>query len=125
MASQQRHTRIEWGFLAAMVVLCSVLTVLQYRWTGELAHAEVMRLRGNLGEQSQLLVRDFDDELTVACTQLTPTGNEIDDLGRDAAYAERLRKWLATNPRPIFSRLAVAIAGRQWRQSAHARSENG
>ena len=105
------QTRIEWGFLAAMVVLCGALTALQYHWTGELAHAEVARLRGNLSEQSQLLTRDFDDELTKACTQLPPTGSEIDDAGRDAAYAERVRKWLATNPRPMFSRLAVAVPG--------------
>ena len=105
----QRQTRIEWAFLAAMVVLCSGLTALQYRWTGELARAEVVRLRANLGEQSQLVVRGFDDELAAAGTQLPPSGSEIDELGRDAAFAERLRKWQATNPRPIFSRLAVAV----------------
>ena len=107
MASHQRQTRTEWAFLAALVVLCGALTALQYRWTGALARAEEARLRSNLNEQSQLLGRDFDDELTRACTQLTPTGNEIDELGRDAACADRLRKWLATNPRPMFSRVAV------------------
>ncbi len=90
-----------------MVLLCGALTVLQYRWTGELARAEVARLRKNLNEQAQLLTRDFDDELAHASAQLTPTGGEIEDHGRDAAFAERLAKWNATNPRPIFSRMAV------------------
>jgi signal transduction histidine kinase len=107
MASHQRQTRTEWAFLATLVVLCGALTALQYHWTGELARAEEARLRSNLNEQSQLLARDFDDELTSACAQLTPTGNEIDELGRDTAFADRLRKWLATNPRPVFSRMAV------------------
>src|SRR4051794_29206947 len=62
MQFTQRQTLLEWGFLAAMVGLCSGLTALQYRWTGELAHAEVQRLRGNLTGQSQLLAQDFDNE---------------------------------------------------------------
>ena len=105
----QRQTRIEWAFLAAMVVLCGGLTALQYHWTGELAQAEVVWLRSNLNEQAQLLARDFDEELATASTRLLPSGGEIDDLGRDAAFAERLRKWSATNPRPMFSHMAVAV----------------
>ncbi|HSI15990.1 MAG TPA: HAMP domain-containing sensor histidine kinase [Chthoniobacter sp.] len=104
-----RHTRIEWAFLAAMAVLCTGLSILQYHWTGELARAEIAQLRSNLNEQSRLLVQSFDDELTAASARLLPTPGEIDELGRDAAFAERWRKWQATNPRPIFSRMALAI----------------
>src|SRR4051794_9067606 len=88
MQFTQRQTLLEWGFLAAMVGLCSGLTALQYRWTGELARAEVQRLRGNLTGQSQLLAQDFDNELAAACTRLLPSASEIDDLGREAAAAE-------------------------------------
>jgi signal transduction histidine kinase len=106
-----RHTRIEWAFLAAMAVLCTGLSILQYRWTGELARAEIARLRGNLNEQAHLLVQSFDEELTAASVRLMPTATEIDELGRDAAFAERWRKWQATNPRAMFSRIAIAVPG--------------
>jgi len=109
MPLASRHTRIEWAFLAAMAVLCTVLSILQYRWTAELAHAEVAQLRGNLNEQSHRLAQSFDDELTAASVRLLPTAAEIDALGRDAAFAEHWRKWQATNPRPIFSRIALAV----------------
>lgn len=106
-----RHTRIEWAFLTAMAVLCTVLSILQYHWTGELARAEIAQLRSNLNEQSRLLTQSFDDELTATSTRLLPTAAEIEELGRDAAFAERWRKWQATNPRPIFSRMALAVPG--------------
>ena len=92
-----------------MVVLCATLTALQYRWTGALARAEMERLRGNLGEQTQQLARAFDAELTAGCAQLLPTAAEIDRLGREPAHAARLHQWLAGKPRPIFRRLAVAV----------------
>lgn len=109
MSPASRHTRIEWAFLAALAVLCTVLSLLQYRWTGELARAEIAQLRSNLGEQARLLTQNFDDELTAASTRLLPSIDEIDQLGREAAFAQRWRQWQATHPRPIFSRVALAV----------------
>ena len=65
---------------------------------GELAEAEVARLRRNLGEQqSQLLVQDFDEELSAACTKLVPTGTEFDEFGRDA-FTKRQRQVASDKP---------------------------
>jgi hypothetical protein len=50
-----RQNWIEWGFLAFLLVLCAVLTALQYRWTGEVSRAETARLRAALAGQAQAL----------------------------------------------------------------------
>jgi hypothetical protein len=50
-----RQNWIEWGFLAFLLVLCAVLTALQYRWTGEVSRAEAARLRAGLADQAQSL----------------------------------------------------------------------
>ena len=91
-----------------MLVLCAVLTALQYRWTGEIARAEAERLRANIAQPARELARAFDAELTAACTQLIPTSAETDAKGREAAQLDRVRRWLDTKPRPIFSRIAIA-----------------
>ena len=41
---------LESGFLLLLAVLCLVLLVIQYRWTGEISRAESLRLRASLGE---------------------------------------------------------------------------
>jgi hypothetical protein len=55
-----------------MFLLCAALTVMQYRWTGEVARAEAVRLRGKLDEQAQGVARAFDAELSSSCDQLIP-----------------------------------------------------
>ncbi|MEA3210590.1 MAG: hypothetical protein QOE70_3647 [Chthoniobacter sp.] len=109
MNPRPKHNYIEWGFVVLMVVLCATLTALQYRWTGEVARAEMTRLGGNLRDQAQLLGRAFDSEFTESCMDLLPTASELNELGREAAHVARFRKWAATNPRPIFSRIGVVV----------------
>jgi signal transduction histidine kinase len=107
--SLKKQNRIEWIFLAAMIVLCAILTAMQYRWTGEVARAEMERLRANIEAPAQQLCRAFDAELADACTQLLPTAAEVDAKGREAAHLDRFRNWIAAGPRPIFSRVAIAV----------------
>ena len=106
-----RQTRLEWVFLATVMVLCGALTALQCRWTGELARAEVKRLRDDLSDQSQRLTWGFDEELAEACARLLPSESEIEKLGRDAAFTARWHDWQSANPRPIFSRMTMAVPG--------------
>jgi signal transduction histidine kinase len=108
MPLRRKFNRIEWGLLAFLAAACAMLTSLQYQWTGEIAQAEAGRLRTNLEEQSQLLCRAFDAELSSNCRQFFVTRSEVEDLGRDAACLQRLREWLANGPRPMFRRIALA-----------------
>ena len=108
MNSRPKQSLIEWGFVAFLLVLCGILTGLQHRWTGEVARAEMTRLRGNLVEQAQALAREFDAELSAACDQLTPDRAEFAAQSREAAHLARFKEWQVTAPSPIFSRIALA-----------------
>jgi signal transduction histidine kinase len=97
------------GFL---LVLCIVLTVLQYRWTGDVSRAEAARLRAGLAEQVNSLANAFDVELARSCAALIPSRTELRETNCADAFAMRYREWRASNPRPIFRRVAVAVPTR-------------
>jgi signal transduction histidine kinase len=103
---------VEWGLVIFLLVLCGILTVLQYHWTGEVSRAEVTRLRGALSEQAQSLVRDFDSELAQSCRALLPGLSELNTQGREAAHVARLREWKSASPRPLFTRVAIVVPTR-------------
>ena len=113
MNARSQHPVIERGLVIFLLVLCGILTVLQYHWTGEVSRAEVTRLRSALSEQAQSLVRDFDSELAESCRALLPACAELDTQGREAAHVARLRQWKSANPRPIFARIAVVVPARE------------
>ena len=48
---------------AALLVLVGVLAVLQYRWLGQVSHAERVELRASLERRAQDMARDFDREV--------------------------------------------------------------
>lgn len=92
-----------------MVAACAVLSLLQYRWTGEVSRAEGDRLRANLQTQLRQVSRAFDSELNESIYELVPTAREIDEKGRDQAHLAELDRWLRRGRRTaIFSRMAVA-----------------
>lgn len=100
---------LEWGFLALLVGLCATLSVLQYQWTGDVSKAERARLRTSLDQQMAQLGTAFHRQLNFACNGLQPTAAELEPKVRDAAFAERYRRWAAVSPEAMFSRIAVAI----------------
>lgn len=104
-----RQGWIEWAFVSVLLALCLVLTLLQYRWTGEMSRAETERLRLGMTEQAQALTQAFDTELTEACSALIPSRAQLRDLGITNAVMTAHRDWRAMNPRPIFRRIAVAV----------------
>ncbi|MBC8168067.1 MAG: HAMP domain-containing histidine kinase [Bryobacteraceae bacterium] len=105
-----RQRWLDWSFVALMTILCAILSVLQYNWTGEVSKAESTRLRAGLNERLQRLVRDFDSELNEDCAELTPTAREIDQKGRESAHGDRFRQWvLRENREALFTRIAVAV----------------
>lgn len=96
-----------------LVVLCVILTGLQYRWTGEVSRAEAAHLRAGLAEQAHALANTFDSELAQSCAALIPSRTELRELSCADAFVARYREWLAANPRPIFRRVAVAVPSRE------------
>src|SRR3954471_12986529 len=109
-----RRTLLYWGILGSIAVLCGVLAVVQYRWTGELARAEQTRLRNTLQSALNVMSLDFNSELTAACVGLQPSPEEIQSEGREQAYVQRWEQWRATNGRENFFRtfaLAIPKAG--------------
>ncbi|MGC3988473.1 MAG: HAMP domain-containing sensor histidine kinase [Chthoniobacteraceae bacterium] len=111
MKARRPSTLVEWGFILLMTALCATITILQYRWTGEVSTAEETRLHASLREQVQALTNAFDAELSESCSLLAPAGRELTASGREQAHARRLLDWASQNRRPIFKRLAVAVPG--------------
>jgi hypothetical protein len=110
MRARLKPTHIEWGFIVLLAGFCAVLSALQYHWTGEVSRAEAEHLRAGINEQSQNFCRAFDSALSDGCTALTPNGEELNDVNRETIHVQRFQKWKSGNPRPIFSRVAVAVS---------------
>lgn len=101
---------VDWLLGGGMFLLCTALTVMQYRWTGEVARAEAVRLRGNLDEQARAVARAFDAELSSSCDQLIPQRQDFADQTRESAHLKRFTEWMAGHPRPIFKRIGLGVA---------------
>lgn len=107
------RSRMEWAFVLLLAVVCAILTVLQYRWTGQISRAEASRLAAGLTDRAEQLCHAFDATLTESRTQLVPAPGELREAERESIHAEHVRKWVASNPRPIFRRVAVAVPNRE------------
>jgi signal transduction histidine kinase len=110
MSARLKHPYADWLLGGVMFLLAAALTVMQYRWTSELARAEAVRLRGNLDEQAQAVARAFDAELSSSCDQLIPQRQDFAKQPREAAHLARFKAWEAGNPRPIFKRIGLGVA---------------
>lgn len=98
-------------------MLCCVLAGLQYRWTGEVSRAEEERLKSCLQAALNRLSHNFNSEIAAACASLLAQGDQIETLGRDAAYAARYRQWKESGSHdPLFRRVGIAVpeAERCW-----------
>jgi signal transduction histidine kinase len=94
----------------AAVVLCCILAVLQYRWTGELARADHTRLQSALQSSLTLLSREFNGIVSGSVASLQPAPPEIEALGRERAYADRYLRWVGSAAHPeVIGRLGLAI----------------
>lgn len=99
---------MEWALLGVIAVVCAVLSLLQYRWTGELSRAEPALLRAGLNQQVRRLVEAFNGEIRESCAMLLPQPNEIRRLGRDKAHQIRYERWSASHNTNLFARIAIA-----------------
>ncbi len=103
----KKHRVVEWGFIAALLIICAVLTKLQSRWTANLSQATTQQQGTQLRSGAQLFCRTFDAQINEACDQLRPGGREIESLGWEEAHIRHLRDWQTSKPRPMFRRLAI------------------
>ncbi len=103
------RNRSEWLFVVTMVGVCGTLAVLQYRWTGDVARAEMTLMRDSLSRQAGELCKDFDAELRKSRMALVPTASELDKSTREEVHADRMRKWKHTKQPPVFKRMAVFV----------------
>ncbi|MBZ5619211.1 MAG: HAMP domain-containing histidine kinase [Acidobacteriia bacterium] len=106
-----RHrAMLSWLFVSALLVLCGVLGVLQYRWIGEVSVAARERLRGSLQASLNRFSREFDSELSTATRALLPTNSATDAQSMDTGLVVRYEQWKRTGRHSqIFGRIAIAV----------------
>ena len=78
---------------AALSGLVAVLAVLQYRWLGQVAEADVLRLRSGARSRAEQLARDLDREITLAFLWLRVEAGTHD-------FAERWARWSRLTAHP-------------------------
>jgi signal transduction histidine kinase len=96
--------------LLLMTLLCAILALLQYGWTGELSRAEQARLSASLSDQLGRMSRALQREVREPMELLLPDEREIANSGIEQARRTAFERWKAEETRPgIFSRIAIAF----------------
>jgi signal transduction histidine kinase len=105
----RRRAVLSWLFVGALLILCGVLGVLQYRWIGEVSLAARDRLRGSLQASLDRLSQDFNSEIAEACRALVPANSTPDPRAAEAEFATRYQQWKRTaGADQIFRAIAIA-----------------
>ena len=107
------QNRLELALLGLIAVVCAGLSILQYRWTGELSRAERARLRSGLDEQVGHLARAFDDEIRESCAALVPDEAEIRGKGIQEAHRSPPTK------NGLRRMIEPCLRGLEWRRPEH------
>jgi hypothetical protein len=104
-----RRNILYWLALCLLVVICCVLAILQYRWIGEISRADEERLKGGLQAALQRLSQDFNTRIESAAAALQPSNRDVDEKGRDEAFAARFERWRnSTRHAELFRAIGVA-----------------
>ncbi len=105
----KQRALVSWASVAVLAAICLVLAVLQYRWIGEVSVAEKERLHDSVNESLRRLSRDFNTEIQTIYG-LQPTREQVNQLGREEAYASKYMQWRETAAHvPVISQAGVAI----------------
>ena len=108
MAHLHQRAWLGWASVSLLGLFCTVLAVLQYRWTGEISAAERSRLQDALHNQLNALSRRFNTTISNGCRALFPSDAQIEQVGREAAYSAQYLRWTDSHDR-LFSRIGLAI----------------
>jgi signal transduction histidine kinase len=63
---------LSWTAVALLAALCTILGALEYRWTGEISAAERQRFQATLADRLRALAREFNTQISEACSALSP-----------------------------------------------------
>src|ERR1041385_4988979 len=108
MENMKQRAWRAWASAGLLSVLCAVLAVLQSRWIGEVSVAERDRLREQLQTGLRQLSTDFDLRVSTACAALIPDAAQLNQAGRESAYASQYLRWKELQE-PWFRRIAIAV----------------
>ena len=110
MEKDRRRPLRSWLSVVALLVLCGILGVLQYRWIGEVSRAEWERLRGSLNASLYRLSQDFNTEITLACATLSSAGSPGEERVPEQEYASGYQQWKSTTRHEqLFRRIILAV----------------
>jgi signal transduction histidine kinase len=104
-----RRTLGAWLFVCALVALCAVLGVLQYRAIAEVSIAARERLRSSLQASLIAFSQDFNSEISSAANALVPNSPEDAQAAQNAFAALYERGGQTAPQRQWFSRIAMAV----------------
>jgi signal transduction histidine kinase len=108
MNTPERRARLSWASVGLLAVLCGVLAFLQNNWIHEISRAEKERLQNQLQTELSHLSREFNNEISSACSDLLPSTSQVQELGREKAYSVRYSQWKESHDR-VFSRIALVV----------------
>lgn len=87
----RKRALLSWASVILLAILCTVLAVLQYRWTAQVAAGEQLRLKSNLDSRLELLRRSFNDRIDSACLAFVPASTDFARQSAEEAYLEKYR----------------------------------
>src|SRR5689334_22827199 len=97
---------VSWASVGLLAILCGFLGFLQNRWISEVSRAERERLQQQLQTELNHLSREFNSEISSACSGLLPSTSQIEEMGREQAYTAQYLQWKPSHDR-MFSRIAL------------------
>jgi hypothetical protein len=65
-----------WVWISLLAVLCALLAILQYRWTGQIAAAERASLREDLQQRLMTATRDFNNRISSAVREIVSNSSD-------------------------------------------------
>lgn len=87
----RKRALLSWASVILLAILCTVLAILQYRWTAQVAAGEQLRLKSNLDSRLELLRRSFNDRIDSACLAFVPSSSDFARPSAEDAYLGKYR----------------------------------
>jgi len=107
-----RQNRWAWLFLGAVMALCSVLGVLQFRWIGDVSRTARDQLQSNILSTLQHFNDDLQHTVAAELRNVLPAGGWSRTSDLEAQIASRYAQWKATSQRSrLLARIALVETG--------------
>ncbi len=101
---------LSWLFAGALAMLTLVLGIMQYGWIDEVSRAASERMRANLHTSILRVSRDFNSDITSACSALMPGSLETGEAARELQFAARYEQWRESSRYArLFQHVSLAV----------------